>query len=236
MQGIPGATISVEQRKQWAPTGKPISIEITGDEFDALNKAAKSLKLYLDSLHIAGVEELKSDLSITSPQLKNYRWPGAGESGRNIYSKSALLCEDPFSVRDIQVTGWQTNIPINLRIKENQRSNVNLLLLNQSIIYRDMNMGGQIRQVPMSSYGPSRNTAIPWIDQTKKSEKSRYLRINVLVDTIPTQSWRKVQAATKIFWFPQVSRLILPGNKKSRLRPLRFLINPLMVSMGNDLF
>ena len=70
VQDIPGAEIIVEKENNGPPAGKPISIEISGDDFDELTSTAKLLKQYLDELQIGGVEELKSDISITNPQLK----------------------------------------------------------------------------------------------------------------------------------------------------------------------
>src|SRR6185436_16725110 len=40
--------------------------------------------------------------------------------------------------------------PIQLRVQEDQRNNINTLL-NMKVTYRDMNMGGAIRSVPLSA-------------------------------------------------------------------------------------
>ncbi len=232
VQGIPGATISVEQESNGPPTGKPISIEITGDEFDALNKAAKSLKLYLDSLHIAGVEELKSDLSITSPQLKiTVDRERANREGISTAQIGSALRGSIFGKEISKLRDGEDQYPINLRIKENQRSNVNLLL-NQSIIYRDMNMGGQIRQVPMSSmvkqeYG---NT----VGSIKRKNLKRVVTLgsNVLAGYNPNAVLAQVQAAAKNFQVPSGVSIDFAGQQEEQAEAASFLINSLMVSMG----
>jgi multidrug efflux pump subunit AcrB len=41
IKGIPGAEITVEQEEGGPPTGKPINIEITGDDFDELTSSSR---------------------------------------------------------------------------------------------------------------------------------------------------------------------------------------------------
>src|SRR6185369_2564918 len=49
---IPGAEITVAQEQGGPPVGKPINIEIAGDNLEDLTANSKNLKRYLDSLHI----------------------------------------------------------------------------------------------------------------------------------------------------------------------------------------
>ena len=69
MGGIPGAEISVDQEKNGPPTGKPINIEVRGDDYKNLVNVSQGLLHYLDSLDIPGVEKLKSDLQKNKPEI-----------------------------------------------------------------------------------------------------------------------------------------------------------------------
>ncbi len=69
MRGIPGAEISVDQESSGPPTDPPINIEIASEEFDDLIKTATALKNYLDSVQVAGVEELKMDVDLKNPEI-----------------------------------------------------------------------------------------------------------------------------------------------------------------------
>ncbi|HSC37409.1 MAG TPA: efflux RND transporter permease subunit, partial [Chitinophagaceae bacterium] len=69
MKGIPGAEISVDQESSGPPTDPPINIEIASEEFDDLIKTATALKNYLDSVQVAGVEELKMDVDLKNPEI-----------------------------------------------------------------------------------------------------------------------------------------------------------------------
>jgi hypothetical protein len=66
---IPGVQITVEQESNGPPTGKPVNIEIIGDDFEELTATSKDIKRYLDSLQIPGIEELKSDLITNKPEI-----------------------------------------------------------------------------------------------------------------------------------------------------------------------
>jgi multidrug efflux pump subunit AcrB len=69
IKGIPGAEISVDQERSGPPTDPPINIEVAGEEFDDITKAAVGLKNYLDSLQVPGVEELKMDVELHTPEI-----------------------------------------------------------------------------------------------------------------------------------------------------------------------
>ena len=63
------ARISVAQEQGGPPTDPPINIEVSSEDFDDLTKTAVSLKNYLDSVQITGVEELKMDVDLTNPEI-----------------------------------------------------------------------------------------------------------------------------------------------------------------------
>ena len=67
VKDIPGAKVVVDQEHGGPPTGKPISIEIYGDDFKTLSNGANELIRYLNNQNISGVEELKSDLVLNKP-------------------------------------------------------------------------------------------------------------------------------------------------------------------------
>jgi multidrug efflux pump subunit AcrB len=69
IKGIPGAELSVSQEQGGPPTEPPVNIEIVSEDFDALTRTAVSLKNYLDSIQVAGVEELRWTWIYRTPKL-----------------------------------------------------------------------------------------------------------------------------------------------------------------------
>lgn len=151
VKGIKGAEVSVNQEQGGPPTGKPINIEIAGDEFEALVASANRVKKYLDSLQIPGVEELKSDFQSDKPEI-------VVNIDREKANREGISTETIGNNLRSAIYGWEVSkfrddnddYPIQLRVKEQHRNDINILM-NLPIVYRDMNMGGAVREVPLSA-------------------------------------------------------------------------------------
>lgn len=151
VKGIKGAEISVNSEANGPPTGKPINIEVAADDFDLLVKTANELHRFLVSQQVPGVEELKSDFQSDKPEIvinidrekANREGISTGQIGRAL--NTAVYGYEISRFRDAN-----DDYPIQLRIKEEQRNDVNTLI-NIPITYRDMGMGGVVRQVPLSA-------------------------------------------------------------------------------------
>jgi multidrug efflux pump len=68
-KAVSGAQITVSTEEMGPPTGKPINIEISGEDFEELIPLVDRLKNHIDSLKIPGIEELKSDIEVNTPEL-----------------------------------------------------------------------------------------------------------------------------------------------------------------------
>lgn len=151
VKGVKGAEISVNQEQAGPPTGKPINIEVGGDDFELLVASAARVKKYLDSLQIPGVEELKSDFQSDKPEIVIH-------IDREKANREGISTETIGNNLRSAIYGWEVSkfrddnddYPIQLRVKEEHRNDINTLM-NLPIVYRDMNMGGAVRQVPLSA-------------------------------------------------------------------------------------
>lgn len=151
VKGIPGVQITVEQEKGGPPTGKPINIELIGDDYKDLIAESERLKSFILGLGIEGIEELKTDLVKNKPEIvieidkekANAEGISIAQIGMDL--RYAVFGKDVSKFRDAN-----DEYDIELRFTEDQRSNIESLL-NTRITYRDMNMGGMIRQIPLSS-------------------------------------------------------------------------------------
>jgi multidrug efflux pump len=151
LQGIPGSEISVQRENNGPPTGKPISVEIAGDDFDKLISIEKEVSKRIAAAKIGGIEELKSDLITNKPEIivdvdkvKAQR-EGISTSQIAMAIRTALFGAEISKFRDDK-----DEYPIQLRLKANDRNQIEKLL-SLNITYRDMNMGGVLRQVPLNS-------------------------------------------------------------------------------------
>lgn len=149
-QGIAGAEISVEPERNGPPVGKPISIEISGDDFKELQKLSDELRLRIDKEGIKGIDDLRSDLQISKPEIivdiDKEKMQREGISLGQVASelRTALFGKEVSKFRDAD-----EDAPIQLRLRAEDRTDVEKLM-NVNISYMDFSTGS-FRQVPISA-------------------------------------------------------------------------------------
>ena len=149
-EGVAGAEISVEKEANGPPVGKPINIEISGDDFAVMQRLTAQLKTQIDKQNIPGIEELKSDLQISKPEIiididkEKMQREGIslGQVGSEL--RTALFGKEVSKFRD-----KNEDAPIQLRLRAEDRKQVEQLL-NVNISFMDMSIGS-FRQVPVSA-------------------------------------------------------------------------------------
>jgi multidrug efflux pump len=130
--------------------GKPINIEISGDDFSVMKDLTAELKLAIDKEGIPGIAELKSDLQISKPEIiididkeKMLREGiSLGQVGAEL--RTALFGKEVSKFRDAN-----DDAPIQLRLRAEDRTRVEQLM-NVNISYMDFSTGS-FRQVPISA-------------------------------------------------------------------------------------
>jgi len=232
VKGIPGAQIIVEQEEGGPPTGKPISIEISGDKFDDLTKTSQELLTFLNKKQIPGVEELKSDLVASKPQiLVSVDRERANREG---ISTAQIGMEIRTAVFGKEVSKFKEDndeIPIMLRYQSDQRNNVNILM-NTPIGYRDMVMMGQLRQVPLSSVASvSFDNTFGGIKR-KNSKRMVTISSNVLNGFNPNEVVTSVQQAVEGYSIPDGILINMAGEQEEQKETGAFLGNAMLVSLG----
>ncbi|RYC68273.1 MULTISPECIES: efflux RND transporter permease subunit [Spirosoma] len=151
VQGIPGTEISVEREANGPPTGKAISIEIAGEEFAELTKLEKAVRQNIQQAGIEGIDQLKSDLITNKPEIViNINKEKAQREGISAQQVAFSIRTALFGSEISKFRDAKDEYPIMVRLKQNDRSQIEQLL-SLNIVYRDMNLGGQLRQVPISA-------------------------------------------------------------------------------------
>jgi multidrug efflux pump len=151
VQGIKGAEISVNQEANGPPTGKPINIEIAADDFDVLVKAANDVERFLVNQQVPGVEELKSDFQSDKPEIViKIDREKANREGISTRQIGQALGTAVYGAEVSRFRDENDDYPIQLRVRTDQRNDANALI-NIPVTYRDMGMGGVVRQVPLSA-------------------------------------------------------------------------------------
>jgi multidrug efflux pump len=149
---IPGAEITVSKEQAGPPVSKPINIEIKGDDFDELVSNSIQLKRFLDKKKIDGIVNLKSDFETIKPEIVfNIDRERANREGVSTATIGMEIRNAVFGAEVSKFRDENDQYPIQLRYKYDQRNNIEALR-NLKLTFRDMNMGGILRSVPLSSF------------------------------------------------------------------------------------
>lgn len=159
LSGIyPGVNISVEKDSNGPPAGYPINIELEGKDYNELIATAESIKNFINTKNIAGIEEIKIDVNKSKPSMEVVvDREKAGELGVSVAQVGNQLRRALFGEKAGVYKEDGDDYDINVRFNEDLRYNTNALF-NQNIIFRDPS-NGQIKEIPVSAVATTKNTS-----------------------------------------------------------------------------
>jgi len=232
VKNIPGAQITVEKEANGPPTGKPINIEISGDDFDELAKISKDLKKYLDEKQIPGIEELKSDLILNKPEiLIEVDRERANRQGITSAQIGQALRGAIFGFEVSKFNDKNDDYPIQLRYKFDQRNNIDALM-NMQITYMDMNMGGALRSVPLASVAKIKYSQTYGGIKRKNQKRLVTLQSNVLNGLNANEVVDKVKKAVAQYKLPSTVIVDMTGEQEEQAETASFLGNAMLASLA----
>lgn len=148
--GIPGAVITVDKEKNGPPTGKPINIEISGDDFNVLEQLQAEMYRKIGDADIQGIEELRSDLQRRKPEKilvidkEKAQREGISIAQIGMELRTALYGKEISKFKDAN-----DDAPIMIRVKERYRMNAEQLM-NVNISFMDMG-SGLFKEIPIGA-------------------------------------------------------------------------------------
>ncbi len=159
LKGIyPGVSISVEKDPVGPPAGHPINIELKGGDYDLLIKTAESMREFINSKNIGGIDELKIDVNKDKPSMEILvDRKKAGEQGVSVGQVGMQLRRSVFGEKAGVYKLDGENYDINVRFNEENRYDQNAIF-NQNITFRDM-ATGRLKELPVSAFAEQKNTA-----------------------------------------------------------------------------
>ncbi|MFM9051099.1 MAG: efflux RND transporter permease subunit, partial [Bacteroidota bacterium] len=231
VKGIPGAEITVAQEQGGPPVGKPVNIEISGDDYAKLVEESKSLKRFLDSMRIDGVEELRSDLQDRKPQVVfDIDRERANREGISTY---AIGNEIFLGVLGTDISKYRDNkddYNIVLKYQDAQRYNIDLLR-NLKVLYRDMSMGGMVRNVPVSAFADIHYSDTYGVIKRKNQKRVVTIASNVLTGYNENEVVGEVQKAIEEFNARDGVSIQMTGSQEEQAETSAFLGGAMLASL-----
>lgn len=230
VKGIPGIQVFVDKNNDGPPAGKPINIEVTGDDYDKLITQAFAIKDFINERNIPGIEELSLDVEIGKPEMlvnidrrKARRLNvSTGQIGNTL--RTALFGFEASTFQD-----GEDDYPIYIRLQDKYRYDQDLLM-GQKITFRDQT-SGQIKQVPISAIATAENTST--FSSVKRKNQTRTITImsNVLDGFNPTEVVNEIRTNLQDYPLPEENTLSFTGEQEKQAKELAFLGNALMIAV-----
>jgi multidrug efflux pump subunit AcrB len=232
IKGIPGAEIVVEKEASGPPTGKAINVEISGEDFEKLISLAQNVKQHINSLQIPGIEELKSDVQLNKPELiikvnrAKANTLGLSNAQVGMTIRTALFGKEVSKYKE-----EEDEYPIQLRLKEEYRNNIDKLL-DMKITYRDMATGGQFRQIPISSVADIEYSYTYGGIKRKNLKRVITVYSNVLSGYNAKEINKEIADAIKSIPLEEGFEISLTGEKEEQKEAADFLSKAFLIAIG----
>lgn len=230
VKGIPGIQVTVDKNNDGPPTGKPINIEITGDDYNKLIAQAENVKAFINSKNIGGIEELKLDVEVGKPEYliqvdrKKARRFNVSTSQIGSTLRTALFGQEVSTFKD-----GEDDYDIVIRLKDKYRYDADKLL-NQKITFRDQT-NGQIRQIPISAVAKAEKTST--YSSVKRKNQNRMITItsNVLDGYNANEVVAEIKEAILDYDLPEENTLKFTGEQEDQAKEMAFLGSALMIAV-----
>lgn len=231
ISGYPGTSMRVEAEQQGPPTGKPINIEISGNNFqDLVNLSQEFKRLIIDSLKIQGIENLKSDLELNKPEIVvDINREKANKEGISAIQIASTLRTALYGSDVSKYRKGEDDYDIVVRANEQYRADIPSLM-NLIISFREPT--GSFREIPIASvasinYGSSYG-GINRIDL----ERVVTLSSNVLEGYNANEINEQIRKAAAAYEMPEGYEINLTGEQEEQQETIDFLNVAFMVSIG----
>ena len=150
VSGYPGVSITVDKDAAGPPAGKPINIEVSGEDFATLIDIVEEMKNLINQSGIEGIERLQSDLQTGKPELLiNIDREKARRFGLSTSSIANEVRTSLFGKEISKFKQGEDDYEIQLRLDDAYRYDLEALR-NKNITFKNQD-NGNMMQVPISS-------------------------------------------------------------------------------------
>ena len=231
VKGIAGANVTVEKDANGPPAGYPISIQLTGTDYDVMLKEADKLIAFVDSKNIPGIEKLNVDVNKESPELEvKVDRVNAGSLGVSTGQLGFNLRRSVYGQEISTFKEGDDDYNIVVRMQEDQRKSENILF-NQSLTFRNQN-NGQIVQVPISAV--SQTEKKDTYNQIKRKNYKRILTVysNVLTGFNGDEITKQIGTELTSYKMPKGVTYSFSGVQEEQGKNQSFLFYALFLALA----
>ncbi len=231
VKGVAGATVTVEKDANGPPAGYPISVQLTGIDYQEMLVEADKMIAFLNSKNIQGIERLSVDVNKESPELEvKVDRVSAGSMGVSTGQLGFNLRRSVYGQEISTYKEGDDDYNITMRMQDDQRKNENILF-NQSITFRNQN-NGQMMQVPISAVSETNKTTT--YNQIKRKNQKRIMTVysNVLTGYNGDEITKQIESELKSYKFPKTVSYSFSGVQEEQGKNQSFLLYALFLALA----
>jgi multidrug efflux pump len=231
VKAIAGATVTVEKDANGPPAGYPISIQLTGIDYDEMLREADKMITFINSKNIPGIERLSIDVNKESPELEvKVDRVSAGSLGVSTGQLGFNLRRSVYGQEISTFKEGDDDYNITMRMQDDQRKNENILF-NQALTFRNP-ANGQMMQVPISAVSETKKTTT--YNQIKRKNQKRIMTVysNVLTGYNGDEITKQIAADLKGYELPKSVSYSFSGVQEEQGKNQSFLMYALFLALA----
>ena len=230
VKGYPGVDIIVDKNADGPPTGKPINIEIQGEDIDQLAVLSQEVIHFIEEKNIPGIEKLQADVDVGKPELIVHI---DREAARRFELSTAQIASGIrtaiFGKEVSKFKDGEDEHPIMLRLNERYRNDIQAIL-NQKVTFRNPT-NGRIVQVPVSAVATIEYAST--YSSVKRKDLDRVITVysNVLKGYNANEIVAQLKEVLPEFNWPAGFNYEFTGEQEQQAKDLAFLNTAFMVAI-----
>jgi multidrug efflux pump subunit AcrB len=222
---FPGVEIVVDKNADGPATGKPINIEVSGDEMDQLAILSEKLISFINSKNIPGIEQLKADISIGKPELiVNVDRDAARRYEVSTFEVANAIRTAVFGTEVSKYKEGQDDYPIMVRLDEKYRNNIEDLLTQRIVL-------GGGTQVPISAVADIEYSSTYSAVKRKNLDRAITIYSNVLQGYNANEIITQIDDYLATYDFPEGVSYEFTGEQQQQAEDLTFLFGAFALAL-----
>jgi len=224
----PGAQISIDKNQMGPPTGNPINLEISGEDFEQLIQVTDSIKQMIEKSNIPGIEGLKMDLDVGKPEVlinidrEKARRFGVSTAQIATQIRTALFGKE---ITDFKV--GEDDYPIQLRMDKNYRYDLPSLMNQKITIPGKKN---DFAHVPISAVADVEYSTTYGAVKRKDLDRVITLYSNVIEGYNATEINNQLKSLLQNYDIPEGYKYEFTGEQEEQQESMSFLMKALIIA------
>jgi multidrug efflux pump len=220
--GYAGVSIIVDQNASGPPLGKPVNIELKGEDIDKLSELSTDVIKYINSKKINGIEELQADVKLAKPQLTvEVDREAARRYGISTRDIGFALRSSIYGLETTDLKIGEDEYPIFIRLSEKYRNRIEALM-NQTITFRNPG-NGRIAQVPISAVSKVEYSTTYTSIKRKDTERAITVFSNVTPDANANEVVNEIKLIMEDYDIPEGYSINFTGEQEEQAENSAFL-------------